>query len=74
MPWKKPPEKPFIEMERLLKGYDLTPPKLASVLGVSVPTAREKLNNPHKLTLKDLRRIHRFHHIPIQEIRDAIRG
>ena len=73
MPYKKI-SVPFIEMSRLLKGYDLDPPALANVLGCSTPTARRKLASPENLTLKDIRRIHMYGHVPIQEIREAIKG
>ena len=74
MPWKKPPEKPFVEMERLLKGRDINSTRLAAILGVSLPTARNKLENPGKLTLNDIDLIRRFGHIPVDEIRAAIKG
>lgn len=71
MPYKKQTV-PFIKLSRLLKGYDLNPPALAKVLGVSMPTARTKLNNPSKLTLDDLSKIHRFGHINWDEIKATI--
>ena len=72
MPYKKSTI-PFVTVSRLLKGYDLQAPQLSKVLGCSVPTAREKLNNPSKLTLKDLSAINRYGHIKWDEIREAIK-
>lgn len=63
----------FIEIRRLLKGYDLNAPKLATVLGCSAPTARRKLNEPELLTLSDLKAISQKGHVPIDEIREAVK-
>lgn len=73
MPYKKQ-EIPFIGMRRLLKGYDLDAPALAKVLGCSIPTAREKLNAPERLTLRDLNLIHRYGHIDWATIQSAVKG
>lgn len=62
----------YVRMTRLLKGYGLTAPKLAEVLDVSPPTARQRLDDPSRLTLGDLDRINRFGHVPLDEIREAI--
>lgn len=72
MPFRKT-DKRFIGMYRLLKGYDLDAPALARVLGCSLPTARAKLDDPSKLTLDNLMKINRFGHVPIEEIRQAIK-
>lgn len=73
MPYVKPlTPQPHVRMTRLLKGYGLTPPKLAEILGVSPPTARRRLENPAQLTVEDLVRINRFGHVPLDEIREAI--
>ncbi len=71
MPYKKQ-SKPFDNMSRLLKGYDINTTRLAEILGVSIPTARDKLENPAKLTLANLKAIHSFGHISWEEIRASI--
>lgn len=72
MPYTKPllPQ-PWAKMSRLLKGYGMTGPKLAEILGVSRPTAKARIDAPGKLTLEDLDRISRMGHIPMEEIREA---
>lgn len=73
MPYTKPLTPPrYARMTRLLRGYELTAPRLAEVLNVTAPTARQKLENPSRLTLGDLDRINRFGHVPLGEIREAI--
>lgn len=72
MPYKRT-SIPFESMARLLKGYGLNAPELAKVLGVSAPTAREKLKDPGRLTLRDLAKINSYGHISIEVIREAIR-
>lgn len=69
MPYIK---KPQSGMKRLLLGYDLTAPRLATVLGCSIPTARARLNDPSQLTLADLDKIRRIGHVPIEEIRERV--
>lgn len=72
MPYKKT-DTPFMEMSRLLKGYGLNATELSKVLGVSVPTARAKLESPEKITLKDIGLVMRYGHIPVDAIRMAIK-
>lgn len=72
MPYIKPKDPPFIKMQRLLKGYGLSGRKLAAILEVSPPTGAARLAEPEMLTLRDLDRINRFAHIPMEEIREAI--
>lgn len=72
MPYKKPTT-PFIELSRLLKGYDLNAPALATVLGCSANTARTKLANPERFSLKELQLISRKGHIPATELMSAIK-
>lgn len=72
MPYVKPRDPPFVRMQRLLKGYGLNGPRLAEVLEVSPPTARARLEAPETLTLRDLDRISRRAHIPLEEIKEAI--
>ena len=72
MPYTKPLlPKPWAKMSRLLKGYGLTGPKLAEILGVSRPTAKARIDAPGKLTLDELEKISRMGHIPMEEIREA---
>ena len=73
VPYKKNPAKPFESMERLLNSYKINAPALAKILGVSVPTARDKLENPQKIQLKDIALISRFGHITMDELRGAIK-
>lgn len=62
-------------MTKLLRAYGYsTGESLARVLGYSVPTAIKRLNNPELLTLGDLGKICHFGHIPIEELRDAIKA
>jgi len=68
-----PSDKPFAEMERLLRGYGLTTSRFARVLGKCEATARYKLRNPGYLTLYDLQRVCREAHIPAEEIRGAVK-
>lgn len=70
MPYKKEKADPPIVVK--IKGYIGNGTDLARVLGVSVPTAIKKLKQPEHLTLGDLDKIHRFGHVPIEEIRAAI--
>lgn len=73
MPYTKPLNPPRHErMTRLLRGYGFNAPKLAEVLNVSAPTARQRLEDPSRITLGDLDRINRFGHVPMEEIREAI--
>lgn len=72
MPYKKPTKK-FIEITRLLKGFDLNATNLSKVLECSIPTARKKLTNPEQLTLAELEKIHRKGHIEWDRIREAIK-
>lgn len=73
MPYKKP-TKQFIEMEWLLKGRGLNAPALAKVLGCGETSARQKLNEPWRFTLKDLEAIHRVGRIGWEYILSAIKG
>lgn len=73
MPYVKPlAPQPFAKMTRLLRGYGMTGPKLAAILGVSRPTAKARIDAPGKLTLEELDRISRQGHIPLDELRDCI--
>ena len=72
MPYTKPKPTPFNGMKRLLLGYELTAPRLATVLGCSEPTARTRLNNPGSLTVEELDKIRRIGHVPIEEIRERM--
>lgn len=72
MPYKKD-NTPFVEMTELIRGKGLTPPKLAVIWMCSTPTARDKLNNPDRITLRDLELLHRFGHIGKDAIFGAIK-
>ena len=72
MPYKKNPSKPFESMERLLNSYKINAPALSKIMGVSVPTARRKLNNPQEFLLSDIAKISKLGHVPIGKIREAI--
>jgi hypothetical protein len=59
-------------MTRLLYGYKVNGSNLAVAIGCCEPTARKKLLYPDKLTLGDLKKIHRAFKIPCKEIKGAI--
>lgn len=71
MPYRKS-KLPFEKIKRLLCSYEVNAPKLADILGSSVPTARKKLQQPETLTLKDLKMIHTKLHINWDDIREGI--
>lgn len=73
MPYIKPKEPPFISMVRLVHGHELRGNKLAAVLGCSRTRASDLMKCPEKLTLADLDRLNRYGHIPIEEIREALK-
>jgi len=74
MPKLKEPKKPFEEIVRLLKAYDLgSYRKLADVIYRSDYTAGSRLRNPGDLTLSELAMICKNGHIPADEIREAIK-
>ena len=66
-------ERPFAEVARLIKGYGLDPPKLATVIGRSRPTAAERLKEPDQLTLGELKMICLSGGVPADEIKAAIK-
>lgn len=72
MPYIKKNAPPFVKITRLLRGYGFNSITLASVLGVSQPTAKKRLDRPETLTLGELDRISRFAHIPMEELRQAM--
>ena len=73
MPYLKKKDEPFAAMRRLLIGYGLNASHLGPVIGKNENTARERLKNPDKLTLGELRSIALKGHIPVEELREAIR-
>ena len=73
MPYIKKAAKPWAPVERLLRGYGLTPTNLASTLQVSRPTATRRLEQPGTLTLDELHTISTRWHIPMEEIREAVK-
>ena len=72
MPRLKQPERPFMDIRRLLLGYELSAVHLAKAAGISESTAARRLANPGDLTLAELRRICRNGGIPAERIREAI--
>lgn len=73
MPYIKKAAKPWAPMERLLRGYGLTPTTLADVLDVSRQTATRRLSQLGTLTMDELYRISTRAHIPMEEIREAVK-
>lgn len=61
----------YRKTKMLLKAYDLTPAKLAKVLGCTYPTAKKKTDNPAHLTTGDWKKISTKHHVPVEEIREV---
>lgn len=59
-------------MTRLLRGYEVNGSNLAVALGCAEVTARKKLRDPDKLTLGDLRKIHRKFGISPNELKGVI--
>ena len=64
---------PFVNVRRLLLGYDITASELARILGCAYTTARSRLDNPQTFSLGELERVSLKAHIPMDEIRAAIR-
>lgn len=73
MPYIKQKAPPWAAVQRLLRGYGLTPTTLMGVLDVSRPTATKRLENPGTLTLEELHKISTRWHIPMDEIREEIK-
>lgn len=71
MPHVKQPKRPYEKERRLLLGYELNAPRLAGILGCSENTARQRLADPGQITTEEWSRIHRFGHVPVDEIRAA---
>ena len=63
----------FISVSRLLKGYDITPSNLARILGCAYSTAKSRLNNPQTFSLGELETVSIKAHVPMSEIREAIK-
>lgn len=72
MPWLKQP-KPLGTLKRVLTGYEVTATAFAKAAGFSYPTAKKRLDDPRLLTLGDLLKISQHFHIPIEELREAIK-
>ncbi len=64
---------PFADLQQLLKGYGLSGPKLSRVIGCSHVTAKKKIDYPEFLTVGDLDKISRNFHIPMDDIRGAMK-
>ena len=70
MPYLKHTRDP---VRALLKSYDIVDgTKLARILGVTPKTGRARFNYPNTLTIADLKKINKFGHVPIEEIRAVI--
>lgn len=59
-------------MTRLLLAYEINGVRLANALNCAPKTARSKIENPDKLTMGDLKNIHRAFGIPVDEIRERV--
>ena len=59
-------------MTRLLLGYQVNGANLASVLQCAPKTARAKIADPERLTLGDLKAIHRAYGVPADELRERV--
>lgn len=59
-------------MSRLLYSYKINGVSLANAIGCCEPTARNKLTNPEKLTIGDLRKIHERLGVPSEELRERV--
>lgn len=60
------------KMQMLLRGYQINGANLAKAIGVAEATARKKLNDTSRLTIGDLRKIHRAFGIPCDKIRERV--
>lgn len=72
MPYLKNNE-PYAELRRLLKGYGMTGSKLARVIGKCESTARDRLDRPYSLTIRELELICKVGHVPAEELKGAIK-
>ena len=72
MPYLKPKAEPWKKLTRLLRGYRITGPALAVILGCSEPTAYRRLKEPGTLTLDELHTISLRAHIPMEELKGAL--
>lgn len=72
MPYIKPKVVPFDSFSKFIKGY-CSAPELAEVLGCTAPTARKKIQKPELFTLGDIKKISERKHIPIDELKGAIK-
>lgn len=64
---------PFVNVRRLLLGYDVTTSNLARILGCSYNTAKTRMNHPSTFSLAELEQVSLKGHVPMDEIRNAIR-
>ena len=70
MPYIKPP--PQHPLTELLKGKNVLSPQLGKILGLCPHTAKQRLEDPSLLTIRDIRRIIRNGHIPSEEVRECV--
>ena len=73
MPYLKKRDEPFAAFRRLLIGYGMTARVLSPIIGRNENTSRDRLKRPETFTLGELRAISLKGHIPIEEMREAIR-
>lgn len=74
MPRLKEHPKPYAELGRLLRGYELnTGPALGAVIDKGDKAALARLLDPGKLTVRELGMICRRAGIPAEEIRACIK-
>ena len=59
-------------LTRLLRGYEVNGKSLSVALGCAEETARKKLNDPNRLTVGDLTKIHNKFGIPVDDIRELV--
>lgn len=62
---------PYGKTKMLLKAYDVTPTRLARIIGKTYPTAKKKIDNPAHITSGEWMKISRQAHIPVEEVREV---
>ena len=73
MPYIKKKKKDFEDLGYFLRGRFETGTNLAKVLGRSRQTGSDRLHNPGRLTLDDLKTICQSGHIPKEELMASIK-
>lgn len=62
----------YKKVARLIRSYGYNPNSLAKVLGCSRPTAKAKLDDPERFTIKDLVLLNNYGKVPFSEVGDAL--